>query len=132
MVKVLSKTTLWDSHNRWTSGKTRALRHSCTACLDLLLQCRHWVCFHHGLCWLGLNLDIFAKDVPDTSFCGWLCAGLEPAETWNREDSILLHLCGCNGHQAVDHGFSASLHGLGLHRWQHCWSKQESQATENS
>merc|ERR1719172_27618 len=90
--------------------------------LDLLLECSNWESLHNGP--------------------GWLCPGLDAANTWHSEDAILLHLLGTDSHEAVqDVGASfclqtmlscnglqqgtfghcpctTSLHGL-LHRRQH-------------
>jgi hypothetical protein len=71
--------------------------------LDLLLQGSHWVGFHNGLCWLGLDLHLLAKHDPHARFSGWLRPGLEAAKSWNGEHPSLLHFLSCDGHKAVDH-----------------------------
>merc|ERR1712023_263568 len=77
--------------------------NSCCTSLDLLLQGLHRVCFHNCLCWLRLHLHLLAENVANASFCRWLHTGLDTAEAWQCENTILLDLRGCHGHQAVDH-----------------------------
>merc|ERR1719478_1664363 len=115
-------------------------------CLDLLLECRNWECFHNCPCWLGLHLGLNTEHKPGACFCRWLCLGLDAAEAWYGEDTSLLHLLRSNGSKAVEdlrdllglqlvrccdvldqgtlgQGLAAAggLHGLRLHRlhWSH-------------
>merc|ERR1719198_1957758 len=105
---------------------------------DLLFEGGSWESFHHRLCWLCCDFHIFAKDVANAGFCGWLHTSLDAAESWNCEDAVLLHLTGSNGskgvknfrallllqlkllreslcHRTFGHGLGAALHACCLH-----------------
>merc|ERR1711966_626572 len=70
--------------------------------LDLLLQCRHRVGLHDGLCWLCLHLGLFAEHDPHARFGGRLCPGLQTAEAGKSEDTVLFNFRCCDCNKAVD------------------------------
>merc|ERR1712178_331498 len=74
----------------------------CTS-LDLLLQGMHGIGFHNCLRWFCLHLHLLSENVANASFCCWLHTGLDTAEAWKCEHTVLLNLRGCHGHQAVHH-----------------------------
>merc|ERR1719191_1401688 len=94
------KPASWESHEHKTSE--RASNTNTLLCLNLLLQSVNRVGLHDGLRWLRRDLHLLAEDVPHSCLCCWFCASLDPAQTWNREEAGLLHLLGCNVHQAVE------------------------------
>merc|ERR1719408_82428 len=96
--------TSWDSHNQIGSWEdSNEAHHSCCTSLDLVLQGLHRVCFHDCLCWLRLDLHLLAENIANAGLGCWLHTSLDTAETRKCEDAVFLNLCGCHGHQAVDH-----------------------------
>merc|ERR1719263_383127 len=95
------KPALRDVHRQKTSERAR---NNTTTLLDsdLFLQRGHWVGLHDGLCRLRRNLDLLAENVPHSCFCGWFRAGLNAAQTWNREEASLFHFFCGDFHQAVE------------------------------
>merc|ERR550537_550267 len=88
-----------------TAGSSRDRHQAQSNCtfLELLLQCGSGVGFYHRLCWLCCNFHLLAKHHPCACLGRWLHAGLDAKEIWHIEDTVLLHLGCCNGHEAVEH-----------------------------
>ena len=44
--------------------------------------------FHHGACWLRLELDLLTDGHPFTSFSGWLRFDFDAAKPWDAESPV--------------------------------------------
>merc|ERR1719335_165576 len=79
------------SHISLASGSAVSLKPTLNH-LDLRLQsCRREGLDHLFRRFRG-NFHLLTEDVPDSCLRRWFCASFDPAESWNREDAILLHL----------------------------------------
>merc|ERR1719426_371359 len=97
--RVCYQISLWDSHRFEISGLQTERAVSLDNKSDLSLESSDWESLHNSLGWTSLDLDLLAEHELGSSLCGWLDAGLDPAEAWDGEDASLLDLGRGKGRQ---------------------------------
>merc|ERR1719517_83313 len=79
---------------RWAAYGTQLhVYNDVSTTLNTSFQCCYWESLDNLSRWLCFDFYDLAEDFSLASLCCWLGANFQPSQTWDGEDTSLLHVC---------------------------------------